>query len=64
MLFSVDARRIMRNYDIFRLEHFVIENIYPDKMLWRCEANRSNARESGAGGPCPPLRDNLTHKMP
>jgi hypothetical protein len=21
-----------------KLEHFVIENIYSDKMLWRCEA--------------------------
>jgi hypothetical protein len=32
-------------------EHFVIENIWPDKMLWRCEAVLRNAREIGAGGP-------------
>jgi hypothetical protein len=33
------------------------------KTLWRCEAKRSNAREIGAGGFCPPLSDNLKAKM-
>jgi hypothetical protein len=33
-----------------RLERFNIENLYPDTMLWRCEAKRSKAREIGAGG--------------
>jgi hypothetical protein len=45
------------------LEHFNIENIYPDKMLWRCEAKCSNAREIVAGGLRPPLSDNLKRKM-
>jgi hypothetical protein len=40
-----------------------IENIYSDKMLWRCEAKRSSAREMGAGGLCPPLSDNLKRNM-
>jgi hypothetical protein len=45
------------------LEHFVIENIYPDEMLRRREAKRSTAREIGAGGLCPPSSDNLKRKM-
>jgi hypothetical protein len=45
------------------LEHFVIEIIYSDKMLWRCEAKRSNARAIGVGGLCPPLSDNLKREM-
>ena len=36
------------------LEHFAIENIYSNEMLQRCEAKRSNAREFGVGGLCPP----------
>jgi hypothetical protein len=43
--------------------HFNIENIYPDKMLWPCEAKRNKAREVAAGGLCPPLSDNLKRKM-
>jgi hypothetical protein len=41
-----------------------MENIYFDTMLWRCEAQRSNAREIGVGGLGPPLSDNLKRKMP
>jgi len=45
------------------LEHFVIENIHSDKMLWSCEVKRSEAREIIAGGLCPPYGDNLKRKM-
>jgi hypothetical protein len=48
---------------MLRLEHFVIENICSDKMLWQCKAKRSNAREIGSGWLCPPLSDNLKAKM-
>ena len=45
------------------LEHFVIENIYPDKMLWWCEAKRNNAREVSVVGLCPASSGNLKRKM-
>ncbi len=45
------------------LEHFVIENIYPEKMLWRCEAKRNNAREVPVAGLCPASSGNLKRKM-
>jgi hypothetical protein len=45
------------------LERFVIENIYPDEMLWRRETKWSNVREVGVGGLCPTLSDNLKRKM-
>ena len=43
--------------------HCVIEVIYTDEMLWRCQAKRRNAREIGVGEFCSPLRDNLKAKM-
>jgi hypothetical protein len=36
-----------------KIGHFDIENIYPDKMPWPCEAKRNKAREIVAGGLCP-----------
>ncbi|MDR3175011.1 MAG: hypothetical protein LBU06_00535 [Desulfovibrio sp.] len=33
-------------------EHFPIENIFSDEMLWRCEAKRSNTREIAARRTC------------
>jgi hypothetical protein len=39
---------------VLSLGHFNIENIYPDKMPWPCEAKRNKAREIVAGGLCPP----------
>ncbi len=45
------------------LEHFNIEIIHIDKMLWPCGASLRKAREIGAGGLCPPLSDNLKAKM-
>ena len=45
------------------LEHFVIETIYTDKMLWPCEVKRNKAREIGVGQFYWPLSDNLKHKM-
>jgi hypothetical protein len=34
------------------IEHFAIENISSDEMLWRCQAKRGNAREIGVGELC------------
>jgi hypothetical protein len=45
------------------LEHFAIENIYPDEMLRRCAALLRTAREVGAGGQSLPSSDNLKRKM-
>lgn len=45
------------------LEHFNIQIVYADEMLWPCEATRSKAREIGLGGFSPPLRDNLIAKL-
>jgi hypothetical protein len=44
-------------------EIYITLKISSDKMLWRCEAKRSNAREIVVGGLCPPLSDNLKRKM-
>jgi hypothetical protein len=61
----MNATQIMRvnKFTMLQLKHFVIENIYSDKMLWRCYASLRNAREIGAGGLCPPSSDNLKAKM-
>jgi hypothetical protein len=39
------------------------KNIYSDKMLWRCEAKRSNAREMGARRIHFAVSDHLKRKM-
>jgi hypothetical protein len=55
--------RIPRRERAGVLDHFVIEIVYADKMLWPCEALLREAREIVAGGLCPPLSDNLKVNM-